>query len=414
MSALPSSTPVLQLPRCQHIFCRVCLDQWWGCAPHKSCPTCRTVYSGLRHLQREELTAGDLLAAASSEPNNNEDCALTKSDFAGGAQTAAVLGGSDDEEEFVVEAICGARTRKGAAQFEVKWKGHPRSDNESSPPGRESCPQPGNTLAVAFSSTWYTGTVILPPCDTAVEVWSRSTGCPVSRPLTELGHDDFIVYFPDDCEYWLMNVHAHKRLYRYEPEQTVIRHGGKQREEEEAEGDLCSARQADTIDAPPAKRARRKLNTQSAKREQLSEQKTLSKQKQLSDASSEGSDPEIWYTTFSDHPWIGQRGLRQLAGQSIAGTVIAWLLPVHADSLHGIISEMALWKFQHDDNDLEDLEQHEVQAAIMALRKERVHLRKLPAALEAEAVALAADDWEALKLTTAVHAQVRTPELHAC
>ena len=121
MSALPSSTPVLQLPRCQHIFCRVCLDQWWGCAPRKSCPACRTVYSGLRHLQREELTAGDLLAAASSKPNNNEDCALTKSDFAGGAQTAAVLGGSDDEEEFVVEAICGARTRKGAAQFEVKW-----------------------------------------------------------------------------------------------------------------------------------------------------------------------------------------------------------------------------------------------------------------------------------------------------
>ena len=320
-----------------------------------------------------------------------------------------------DGHGAVLEEPSGSSVKKAAACAQPRAdvsRSSPRAractDVESFPPGRESCPQPGNTLAVAFSSTWYTGTVILPPCDTAVEVWSRSTGCPVSRPLTELGHDDFIVYFPDDCEYWLMNVHAHKRLYRYEPEQTVIRHGGKQREEEEAEGDLCSARQADTIDAPPAKRARRKLNTQSTKREQLS------KQKQLSDASSEGSDPEIWYTTFSDHPWIGQRGLRQLAGQSIAGTVIAWLPPVQADSLHGIISEMALWKFQHDDNDLEDLEQHEVQAAIMALRKERVHLRKLPAALEAEAVALAADDWEALKLTTAVHAQVRTPELHAC
>lgn len=42
-------------------------------------------------------------------------------------------GSSDDEEEFVVEAICGARTRKGVAQFEVKWKGYPSSDNTWEP-----------------------------------------------------------------------------------------------------------------------------------------------------------------------------------------------------------------------------------------------------------------------------------------
>jgi hypothetical protein len=39
----------------------------------------------------------------------------------------------DAEEEFVVEAICGARTRKGVPQFEVKWLGFPSSDNTWEP-----------------------------------------------------------------------------------------------------------------------------------------------------------------------------------------------------------------------------------------------------------------------------------------
>ena len=55
---------------------------------------------------------------------------------------------------------------------------------------------------------------------------------------------------------------------------------------------------------------------------------------------------------------------------------------------------------------MEDLEQHEVQAAILALRRERQRSARLTAALEAEADALAEEDWRELRLSHAVPSQV--------
>eukprot|EP01047_Picozoa_sp_COSAG01_P022960 COSAG01_NODE_1382_length_10521_cov_61.545001_7_plen_145_part_00 len=55
---------------------------------------------------------------------------------------------------------------------------------------------------------------------------------------------------------------------------------------------------------------------------------------------------------------------------------------------------------------MEDLEQHEVQAAILALRRERQRSARLTAALEAEADALAEEDWRELRLSHAVTPQV--------
>jgi chromobox protein 5 len=47
------------------------------------------------------------------------------------------MSGSSGEEEagdeYVVEAICGSRTRNGVRQFEIKWEGFPSSDNTWEP-----------------------------------------------------------------------------------------------------------------------------------------------------------------------------------------------------------------------------------------------------------------------------------------
>jgi hypothetical protein len=42
-------------------------------------------------------------------------------------------GEEEAEDEYVVEAICGSRTRNGVRQFEIKWEGFPSSDNTWEP-----------------------------------------------------------------------------------------------------------------------------------------------------------------------------------------------------------------------------------------------------------------------------------------
>lgn len=62
---MPPATDVLRLSRCGHIFCAVCLQQWWGTSEQKnSCPSCRTIYAtGLRHCDR--LVASDVSTSKS-------------------------------------------------------------------------------------------------------------------------------------------------------------------------------------------------------------------------------------------------------------------------------------------------------------------------------------------------------------
>ena len=61
---LPPATPVVQLPRCEHLFCRDCIEGWWLSSSANSCPACRTVYSSIRRCA--VLTAGAVLAAEPS------------------------------------------------------------------------------------------------------------------------------------------------------------------------------------------------------------------------------------------------------------------------------------------------------------------------------------------------------------
>ena len=58
-SELPVATPVVQLPRCEHVFCHHCIEGWWSTSAANSCPACRTVYSGIRRCTM--LTAGAVL-----------------------------------------------------------------------------------------------------------------------------------------------------------------------------------------------------------------------------------------------------------------------------------------------------------------------------------------------------------------
>jgi hypothetical protein len=61
---LPSDTPVVKLPRCEHVFCRHCIEGWFSSSTANSCPACRTVYSGIRRCT--VLTAGAVLVAEAS------------------------------------------------------------------------------------------------------------------------------------------------------------------------------------------------------------------------------------------------------------------------------------------------------------------------------------------------------------
>ena len=59
------------------------------------------------------------------------------------------------------------------------------------------------------------------------------------------------------------------------------------------------------------------------------------------------------------HEWIGKRVARQFNNSVILGTIVSWL-PAGKRK-----DDFALWKVEHDDRDLEDLEQHEVQDALI-------------------------------------------------
>jgi len=62
---------------------------------------------------------------------------------------------------------------------------------------------------------------------------------------------------------------------------------------------------------------------------------------------------DVWLT--DGHPWLGRKVQREFDGDVYVGTIISWL-PENAEK------DPPLWKLQHSDGDLEDLEEEEVKA----------------------------------------------------
>jgi len=66
---------------------------------------------------------------------------------------------------------------------------------------------------------------------------------------------------------------------------------------------------------------------------------------------------DVWLT--KGHPWLGRKVLRQFGGRSFVGTIISWL-PENDEK------DPPLWKLEHSDGDLEDLEENEVEEGALA------------------------------------------------
>lgn len=78
----------------------------------------------------------------------------------------------------------------------------------------------------------------------------------------------------------------------------------------------------------------------------------------------EATKPALWRTRKKDHKWIGRRGARVFSGRVVEGVVVGWL-PGEPNELDGV--DPALWRFEHDDGDSEELDEHEAKAAFDAL-----------------------------------------------
>ena len=73
------------------------------------------------------------------------------------------------------------------------------------------------------------------------------------------------------------------------------------------------------------------------------------------EAGNETNVPEAWLD--GGHKWIGQRLTRKFPTGLSSATVTKWLPAAGRDA--------ALWHVKHDDGDEEDLEEHEVEAALV-------------------------------------------------
>ena len=85
------------------------------------------------------------------------------------------------------------------------------------------------------------------------------------------------------------------------------------------------------------------------------------------DGPDEDEEEEEWLTT--GHRWIGLKGMRYFnEGDEgfVFGSIVSWL-PARASVTHEP-DDYALWRFQHADGDLEDLEEHEVRESVAELR----------------------------------------------
>lgn len=78
-------------------------------------------------------------------------------------------------------------------------------------------------------------------------------------------------------------------------------------------------------------------------------------------AGQQGEQTEVWLT--KGHPWLGRKVLRQFGEESFVGTIIQWLPENGA-------KDPPLWKLQHTDGDVEDLEESEVEEGAQAWQQQ--------------------------------------------
>ncbi len=140
-------------------------------------------------------------------------------------------------------------------------------------------------------------------------------------------------------------------------------------------------------DTDPARKKRKRGSAAASKRRRLSTgdkdkaaQRTVEAEQNPEEHEHEQED---WLTT--GHRWIGLKGMRHFHDGSVFGAIVSWL-PARASTTPEP-DDVALWRFQHADNDQEDLEEYEVREAVAELREHEA--RKAAPQRSAE------ENWEA-------------------
>jgi hypothetical protein len=200
---MAADAPVVCLARCQHAYCAACIDPWWdkgAGTDAKSCPMCRRRYASMRHCER--LSAAEYLLGVVAPP---------------GTTTLRLSGGAGSTCETSSYPL-----RQGGGKRSLDQEG------EGGPDCR--LPTIWELVVVDFTSKQYSGVVV--PLDSicggaagreggsgsgtaaaaAAEVWNGTTGRVFCSPPQRLARTEFLVFFPDDHEYWLFDAHRHRRM----------------------------------------------------------------------------------------------------------------------------------------------------------------------------------------------------------